>query len=152
MPHRDIEAVRANLSAIVREAGFLAGQLEDIHALAYERAVGEAQEGGRPAYGSRPLDAVGRDDARAAWHAIIAKSASALSDIGFARHSVSAILGGPSPERMRGTLIPRAEFTDALKAKQRRSIRSRIPIIGDYEPHRDEPQPSYPGPKGKPKK
>ncbi|MGH3476013.1 MAG: hypothetical protein ACRDQD_04160 [Nocardioidaceae bacterium] len=138
MAPREVEALRASLAAIVAAATSLARQMEDLHALAYDR---QARDEVKVAGGSGGgVDTVGDGRARDLWRRL-ERDVPAL-EVGLVALDQAAgnlLSEGPSPAQTRGSLIAPGEFARAVGRQRERAERS------EYVPYRTEDQPKYPG-------
>lgn len=137
MSARDVEILRARLQAIARAALRLAGELEDLHEVAYTPAVAghDKVSGG----GVSGLETVGDPRARALWRRLDELRDLELAIVTLEQAVGNLLASGPSPEPTRGSLIPKREFRAALRRQRQRDAR------GEYTPRRNVDQPPYPG-------
>jgi hypothetical protein len=142
--NRDIATITADLAKCVAEAAKIQRELEDLHSLAYDRHVsgGEVASGTRLTY---YLDEVGSSKAKGVWKRVERNVADATVRLTASSVAIRNLLyeGEGADEELRGTLISKAEFDEALA---RRSAARRR---GEFVPRRNVgvEQPAYPSPK-----
>lgn len=139
MTARDVDILRARLTAITLAARTVRAHLEDLHVYAYDKqAGGETKVSGGNA--DNDLLVTGNDAARVLWHRFEAELRHAETTLVALAHDVGNLFSaGPSPEPTRGAWIRKAEYRAAIKRQTRRAA------AGDYTPHRLVDQPPYPG-------
>lgn len=139
MPPREVTLLAVRLDAMARASLALALQLEDLHALAYDKATRDSEKvatgGERPA----GVENVGDERARDVWRRLgripfLEKELLALE-----RAAGNLLSEGASPSATRGSLISRGELSLALRRQRQRQR------LGEYTPKRNEDQPDYPG-------
>ena len=138
MAHRDVDVIRARLTAIAGAAAALSKQLEDLHALAFERRVGGETKVSGGSGGD--VDTVGDQRARTLWRRLEAELRAAEVAVVALERAAGNLLteGRAATEPMFGTSLTPAEFRRLQRARTRRLER------GEYTPHRVEPQPDLP--------
>ena len=136
MSLREVEAVRAHLASIARNAALLAAQVEDLYVLAYDRpASSEVKVAGTGA----PDPITGDLFAKKLFASLAGRSREADDILKGFTASVGNLLNvGSVDDSLWGTRISAAEFGRALKAQGRRRAR------GDYTPTRNVAQPRHP--------
>lgn len=140
---REVRETVKLLGHVASAATALAGVIEDLHVLAYDRASSGAEDAGRISRGGATwyLDEVGQAEAKVALRALTgARSRHGAVELERAMRvhyeRVFALFSGPgADESLRGTILgddcgagAQAELTQALKARQRRRER------GEYSP------------------
>jgi hypothetical protein len=136
---RDVDILRDRLRSIARSAQTLDRLAEDLHTLAYDRAVG-GDLGPRTATPRHELNPLTGDPfARKVFGKLSARAREADDILRGFTATVGNMLGaGQRDDQLLGSLISPAELARAVKAQRRRNDR------GEYVPVRTVAQPPYP--------
>lgn len=139
MPAPRIDSMRNRLTATRTLLGNALEFIEDLHALAYDRATAAERQTVRGGERDWALDTHGDPRARRAYTALAEAASSACSNLAIAADDASRILtegGQVDTTRGRGTPIPTEDLAQQLALQARRAAR------GDYTPVRTRPQPA----------
>ena len=139
MTPRDVEIVRARLTSTAVLAARISAHLEDLHGLAFERAVTGTTQ--KVKQSSTPdLGNVGDVHARELWRRLANHTRLVETTLQALDWAVgNLIAAGPSPMQTRGSAVSPADFAHQIRNQARRRQN------GDYTPTRLEEQPGYPG-------
>lgn len=136
---RDVSEVRYQLTLGSEAAARLCVHLEDLHAMAWERHVGDHEKvsGGAAHPG---VETVGDQRARVLWARLVA-TAIDLDTLAPLERAIGNYFTAraPSPDPTRGAIISKGEFGAARRHQARRLA------AGEYTPTRIEDQPDWAG-------
>lgn len=138
MTHRDVDVLRARLTAIVGAATMLGRHAEDLHCLGFERAVRDEAKVSKT--GVVEVDAIGDPLIRQLWRRLFEEIRVIETTIrALEWASNNALSAGAGVEESRGSLVSKGEFNAALRRQRQRGDR------GEYVPAKLVDQPRYPG-------